>query len=105
MGIKLFSSGTYVFAKDTDTTPNPNPYVFEIVSESIYENCYLLLVRYKHCTTFKGLKLLLLKGDYEPLNTKVLDPHFIEGNNVIARFLPTDEGLFMANLCAENYKI
>jgi hypothetical protein len=88
--------------KDVDTGINPNPYNFKIVWASVVNGHTIMKVNYPNCTTYKGNKLLLLRGVHTTQMTK-LDPHFFEGDHpVIARFEPTQEGNQLANLCAQS---
>ena len=80
---------------------DPNPQIFTIASKEIVNNNTLLLVHYPNCTTFNGLKLLLIQGlEYDE---KFLDPHLLGNNHpVIARFEPNGQGWRIARICAEN---
>jgi hypothetical protein len=85
--IKLFSGSD-------SPLPNPNPKNFRVVSVEHNRSKTVTLVRvvYPDATTFGGGKLLLLGGYFtfsEIEQWKELDPHFLESNNVIARFRPT----------------
>lgn len=93
-------------ALNRDTTPNPNPFRFKIEKHEVWNGNTVLVVHYPDCTTFGGYKILVLKGIFtETSNITVLDPHFLEGNHpVIARFLPSDSGLRLARLTAQNYE-
>ncbi len=80
--------------------PNPNKYKFNIVKEEIINNKSILLVRYEGCTTFNGLKLLLLKNIWN--NKKALDPHFLDEKHIVlARFEPNEIGWKLARNCAQ----
>lgn len=87
----------------TETSPNPNPHRFRIEESEIVNGNTIMLVRYPDCTTFDGLKLLLLKGKHLLFNK--LDPHFLDDINhpVIARFIPDEDGYIMALAAAKNY--
>lgn len=86
--------------KDVDTGVNPNPYNFKIKWASVVNGHTIMKVNYPNCTSYKGDKLLLLRGIHTTQKTK-LDPHFFEGSHpVIARFEPTQEGNQLANICA-----
>jgi len=77
--------------------PNPNPKRFFIKHKTKIGELWVLLVHYPDCTTFNGNKLLVMLS--EP-SEKWLDPHFLESNDVIARFRPTENGMKMAlHLC------
>jgi len=87
--------------------PNPDPEVFEIIEEFDYENASVFFVNYKNCTNYEGNKVLVFsKGSKEVLKDiirdgSVLDPHFLEGSALIARFAPTDDGLLYARELAD----
>lgn len=78
------------------TPPNPDPKNFVIKELHQYGDNLIILAKYPGCTTFNGDKILVLRethiGDY----VKELDPHFSEDGRVIARFIPTKEGMEMA---------
>ncbi len=76
------------------TPPNPNPERFKIISRENYGRFSILLVEYKDCSTFDGMKLLLTKD--LPKNPTVLDPHLLEGGPVFARFKPNQAGEILA---------
>lgn len=82
------------------TSPNPNPFRFSINWIEYHGGHTIMSVRYFDCTPFGGNKLLLLRGIHTKDITE-LDPHFFEGNHpVVARFIPTSEGLRMARVSA-----
>ena len=82
------------FSDGETSSPNPDPFRFEIKERSDHGRYSILLVRYPDCTTFRGLKLLVTKD--LPLNPSKLDPHFLEDNLVIARFRPDFQGQMLA---------
>jgi len=93
--------GMFRLFSDDNINNNPNPYNFKILSNlGSNNNLHLLKVHYPDCTTFDGVKIILIKGS---LPSKKLDPHFLEDNDIIARFRPTVEGLKLA-MYALNYK-
>ncbi len=97
------SCGTSALATPfCDTTPNPNPHRFEIVDAELINGHTLLYVRYPNCTTFNGMKLLLLRG-FNIYFTK-LDPHFLNDpkHPVVARFIPNEDGYKMAVAAANS---
>ena len=59
----------------------------------------ILEVIYEGCKTYGGCKLMVLRGN-DHLRRKTLDPHFLEGHPVVARFAPTEEGWRLARICA-----
>lgn len=76
----------------------PDPFKFTIVQKEIINGHSIVLAVYDGCVTFRGEKLMLIKGIVE--NPATLDPHFIEDHPVIARFKPTEQGWKMARVCA-----
>jgi hypothetical protein len=79
-----------------DTTPEPNKFAFKVVQIEKGEYYDLITVKYQHCTTFNGHKLLLVKRGSVTKVMKELDPHFFEGGFIVGRFLPTVEGIALA---------
>jgi len=59
-------------------------------------------VQYPNCTNFEGKKILVFKGMTirELATLDELDPHFYEDSKLIARFVPTCEGMSMARSLA-----
>jgi len=79
---------------------NPNPENWSWISKHIYDNGYVLHVRYYGCTNFEGEKIMVYKGKY--VYRSWLDPHFSkEPDSPIARFAPTTEGLEWAKALAK----
>lgn len=79
---------------------NPNPYDFKVIWAEVHNGHTVMMVNYPNCTTFNGDKLLLLRGIW-PITMRKLDPHFLDTTHpVIARFLPTTEGIFLARVAA-----
>lgn len=80
---------------------NPKPHHFKIKKLEVVSKNTILLVNYPNCITFKGDKLLLVRGIHKKEDFKMLDPHFLDEKHlVIARFLPTQEGWKMARVAA-----
>ena len=80
---------------------NPNKFRYKIEEFEILNANTIVLVHYLDCTTFKGRKLLLLKGKHDPRNFSELDPHFLDDDHlVIARFIPNEDGYNMARASA-----
>lgn len=97
MGLKLFSDSC---TGNSYEAPNPNPHSFSVIDYEVVGNSTILLARYHGCTTFGGLKLLLLNIQWD--NRTVLDPHFLNAEHIVkARFEPTDLGYKLARKCAE----
>lgn len=93
MGLKIGIS-----SDSTSTDPwaprpsgNPNPHRFELISSERHGNLHLCVVTYPDCTTYEGRKIIVTKDDPNAMTS--LDPHFVEGGPVVARFAPTDEGM------------
>ena len=83
-----------LFSGSNTGLPNPDPKNFKVLSSTWNKRRTVTLVRvlYPDATTFDGVKLLLLDGYFgsaEIQEWTELDPHFLESNNVIARFRPT----------------
>ncbi len=76
----------------------PDPTKFKIVSTKIVNGNTIVMANYGGAT-FGGNKLIVLKGEHYIFDT--LDPHFLnEDYPVFARFIPTEEGLRLAELVA-----
>lgn len=87
------------------TWPNPNPFRFSVNWVDHDYGHTIMSVRYSDCTTFDGNKLLLLRGYHKAGDFTELDPHFFpDPHPVIARFIPTVEGLRMARAAARSLK-
>lgn len=85
------------------SAPNPNPLSFKVVRHDIVNNHSIMLVKYFGCTTFDGLKLLVLNEIWN--GGCELDPHFLGDNHPVkARFEPNDNGMRLAVMVAnENF--
>ena len=81
-------------SKDEVTLPNPNKFNFKILHIIHGKNKLVFLkVYYPDCTTYDGIKYVVVDStNIDWNNFNELDPHFVEGNNVIARFVPTAMG-------------
>ena len=77
----------------------PDPYKFTILERNVVNTHTIILSRYDGCLSFGGDKLMLCRGII-PLEIETLDPHFMEGHHVIARFEPTPQGKRLARICA-----
>lgn len=83
--------------------PNPNPSRFTLLDKWEFDNAYVLRVKYHDCTNYEGVKIMVYQGKFDRL-PGTLDPHFCEyGMGPIARFEPSEEGLFHALKFAEEY--
>lgn len=77
----------------------PDPYNFTIISVEHVNGNTIIIANYGG-QTFNGDKLMVLRGYYDHFET--LDPHFLsEDYPVIARFIPTEEGIRLARIVAE----
>jgi hypothetical protein len=88
MGLYLFSR----HSREDPVPPNPDPFKFEIIRFYRIGGYLCLKVYYPGVTSFEGNKIIVLKTDKTIDDIEVLDPHFDEGGEVVARFAPTDEG-------------
>lgn len=75
-----------------DTTPNPNPAVYQIRKkyQAKFGGPVLVHINYPHCTNFEGNKLLIFRNNRvfdEMRNKNFIDPHFND-DSLIARFNP-----------------
>lgn len=74
---------------------NPDPHRFHI--NRIYEiaDVTVVDVTYPNCTTFDGRKILVFDGHCMALLkvARVLDPHFLSSNTLIARLRPDAAGM------------
>tara|TARA_B100000745_G_scaffold294080_1_gene236639 strand:- start:357 stop:719 length:363 start_codon:yes stop_codon:yes gene_type:complete len=87
----------------TKTSPNPNKYRFDIISEECLGDYLIAVVQYPDCTTYNGYKTSVYKGVNTLEGIKELDPHFIENDNApIARFPGNDYGLNLARQFVES---
>lgn len=105
MGVAIgFSRCSDDYTKESVTTPNPNKFNFKILDKKIKGDYLLVHIIYPDCTTFDGKKLILFKGiDFNDLSEmSEIDPHFLEDNNVAARFRCNTEGLHLANILLNN---
>ncbi len=102
MGFKWFS--------DTPTsirTPDPvdpRPDRFRIKRLEQHGNHVVGLVNYPNCTTFSGDKIIVWEDvtKDEVMRMSLIDPHFLEGNKIIARFRPTNQGWAYAVFLAKH---
>lgn len=81
--------------------PNPNPRNYKITYVEKIGSYLIVKLKYPDCTNYEGNKILLYKDvTIEKLiNQGEIDPHFFEDAKVaspVARFVPTKEGLTMA---------
>lgn len=83
-------AGRYSSSRYTTDRKNPDPKRFVIKSSQRIGSYYVALIQYPNCTNYEGNKLLLMCAD--PHNQKEIDPHFMEGGIILARFEPTKWG-------------
>ena len=82
--------------------PNQSPDRWTLLDLFQYDGAYVLVVKYADCTNYEGRKVMVYSGHYYP--QLKLDPHFQEfGKSPIARFPPTDRGIYMACALARSY--
>jgi hypothetical protein len=88
---------------------NPDPNNYEILEIIVTDNGYKIIkVKYPDCNNYEGVKILLFDktATVEKLwGQKIIDPHFSDNKNYIspiARFEPTERGIFMAKKLCEN---
>ena len=79
----------------------PDPDNFTVMASEVVNGHTIVLAKYHGCAQYDGDKLMVLEG--EP-TFETLDPHFIEGHPVVARFKPTRHGWALARSCAEAYE-
>jgi hypothetical protein len=103
MGISPFSrSSDNDFGPAMQDPRNPDPHRFRI--NRIYEiaDVTVVDVTYPNCTTFDGRKILVFDGHCMALLkvARVLDPHFLSSNTLIARVRPDAAGMRMLDRIA-----
>ena len=115
MGIKLFSSGSSYehsekikwfsdncITKDTNTSPNPNPYRFKVKHIFKSKKHIMYIINYPDAVTYNGDKILIYNIKQENkikklIEDKNLDPHFLENEtSPIVRFPANEEGFDLA---------
>lgn len=92
---------------------NPDPKNFKIIKEEKINDLTIVEVVYPDCTNFEGKKLMAYRNDdwaifkrYLFNKKEGLDPHFCNKEDTIspvARFIPTEEGWFLAKRLCENW--
>lgn len=71
--------------------PAPTPDNFVVQTVKAVGDLFVSLIVYPGCTNFEGKKVLVTEWD--PRSRRILDPHFLPGNGILARFEPTLRGL------------
>lgn len=91
MGYPNLGSG----CSTNNSQPAPNPSDWVLEAKAIFKNSYVLKIKYKGCTNYEGVKIIVYKGKFK--NELLRDPHFSEEEgSPIARFRPDTEGVFLA---------
>lgn len=77
---------------------DPIPSVFSITSLEQHGRFVLGVLNYPNCTTFSGFKIIVWENStVEGIrSSKLVDPHFLENNKIVARFRPTIQGIQLA---------
>ena len=91
----------------TSTTPNPNPYRFEIIWDTTksgqpLKTPILACIKYLDCTSFEGQKFIIFRSklDYLRLIREgFIDPHFDDKGIIVARFNPNESAF--AKQCSQ----
>ena len=90
----------------SDETPaanQPDPARFTVEAVFQCPHAHAIKVRYHGCTTYEGLKIMVLRGTFNPHAVR-RDPHFADSpESPIARFQPTQAGWVMAMRTAAQY--
>lgn len=89
----ISSTNSHMFTS-SKVNINPNPSKFKI-KEMIQSGIYLIVeINYPNCTNYEGNKILVFKniGIETLCDMREIDPHFTNSSNLIARFVPTNEG-------------
>ena len=96
MGMPPFSGRCRTNYSPVAVPPNPDPSRWKKLDARIFQNAYVVKVKYSDCTNFEGVKVLVFKGQFVPL-PEYLDPHFADNDrSPIARFKPDEDGWEMA---------
>lgn len=105
MGIKAMrlSSGRPSYDRNDDVSPNPNKFRFIVEDEEYIDGFLIATVAYPGCTTHEGRKILVFHGPWTVRGRTELDPHFIDGNMLVARFRPDELGMKMARAFVRNF--
>lgn len=85
--------------------PNPNPRNFKTELLGSYDRSCAVEVTYPDCTNFEGRKALVFAIPWVALQSRIsetgeLDPHFMESNDLVARFRPGPWGQIEAKRLA-----
>ena len=96
MGLKLFGSSSLTRSSTGSYLPNdPRPENFKVLDLKQIGDYVVGVVHYPNATNFEGDKILVWQYATiaEIKRYATIDPHFLEGNKIFARFRPTGEGL------------
>ena len=107
MGLGIGISSSSYNSGGATQPPNPNPYIYRILTHKKIGQCLVVKIKYLDCTNYEGVKILVYKGiDIGKLRKQIkIDPHFSENkmyHSPIARFVPTEEGWTMACVLAKH---
>lgn len=90
MGLNLFGSSAGRAECNCPAPVDPNPKNFRVLQSHQRGRNIALMVNYPNCTNYEGDKILI----YSNVNVEwaksqtVIDPHFMKGTHMIARFRP-----------------
>ena len=112
--INFFSSSSYDAKYSGDNTNNnlignPNPKNFLIRQHKIVNDHLIVVVQYPESLNYEGIKILVYDKFVrleELIKQGSIDPHFSKNREYlspIARFVPNDTGLKMAEIFCKNY--
>ena len=88
---------------ETPAANQPDPARFTVEAVFQCPHAHAIKVRYHGCTTYEGLKIMVLPGQWH--DRRHLDPHFSEdAGSPLARFRPTEEGWAAAMAFALGYE-
>lgn len=77
---------------------DPNPTRFIIKYLEPHGDFLIAIVEYPDCLNYEGKKIIVFQGliEEEINKLKWLDPHFTEDSKIVARLVPTVQGLKLA---------
>lgn len=88
---------SYTRGSNYAPAPNPNPSRWEVLETYRTAKSCVLKVRYKDCTNYEGIKIMVYDQNITINENQDLDPHFCKGAlSPIARFKPTQKGWDLA---------
>lgn len=76
----------------------PDPTKFNIIRQRVVNGYPILWVHYPDVENYEGNKILMYDKHFDlELIKNSIDPHFFtNGDSPVARFVPTDRGMYMA---------